>query len=152
MNSPGSIGCEMRPSLPKSSWLKKPYTESTMTRYFDSDFDLPRPTKVKLAKFALAGTVVVVSLVGILLAMALNSFKAALANRGISAPDLVSASVILAVLLALAAVLFWGFYLRSKGRNLPFRTCYFSKTNKLRAYPSMMSRKYLITRQPWSMA
>jgi len=81
-----------------------------MSRDFDSDFDLPRPTKVKFAKFALAGAVVTVSLVGILLTMALDSFKAALANVGISASNLCSVPVILAVLLALAVLIFLGFY------------------------------------------
>jgi hypothetical protein len=40
---------------------------------------------------------------------------------------------------------------RSKGRNLPCRTCCFLKTNKLPGCPWMMCRKSPITRQPWSM-
>jgi hypothetical protein len=61
-----------------------------MTNDFDCEFDLPRPTKVKFAKIAFAGAAATVAVVGVLLSFALDSFKTALANVGVSAPSFLS--------------------------------------------------------------
>jgi hypothetical protein len=81
-----------------------------MNHDFDSDFPLPRPTKIKFAKIAFGGAALVVSLVEILLGPALDSLKAALANVGISAPEFLSFPTILLVPIVLFALCFAGIY------------------------------------------
>jgi hypothetical protein len=81
-----------------------------MTEDFDSDFDLPRPTKLILAKKAFAGSAVTVAVVGALLTIALDSFRSDLANVGLSAPSFLSFPTLGVALAVLFALSFLGYY------------------------------------------
>ena len=82
-----------------------------MTRDFDSEIELPWRLKLRLAGYAFAGAAVGMSLVGVILKLAvLDSFEAALANLGISAPNLLSLPMILSVLLILVGLFSLGLY------------------------------------------
>jgi len=76
----------------------------------DSDFDLPWPTKVKLAKFALAGAAIVVAAVGANFSFAFDSFRSALAGVGIDATNFPPVAFEVAVLAVIFVVVFLGIY------------------------------------------
>jgi hypothetical protein len=81
-----------------------------MTNDFDCEFDLPRPTKVKFAKIAFAGAAATVAVVGVLLSFALDSFKTALANVGVSAPSFLSFPTLVGGLAVLFVLVLLGSY------------------------------------------
>jgi len=81
-----------------------------MPRNFDLNFEFPLPTKLKLAGYASVCALIVVSLVGFLLRLALNFFEAALVKLGVAVSNLLSGYTILSALLLLYIVLFSGFY------------------------------------------
>jgi hypothetical protein len=90
-----------------SSRNPKPYC---MNDDFDSDFDLPRPTKLKFAKEALVGAAATVVAIGAYFSFALDSFRAALANVGIDATNFPPVVLEAAVLVGLFVVVFLGIY------------------------------------------
>ncbi len=81
-----------------------------MTEDFDSDFDLPRPTKVKFAKIAFAGAAATVAVIAAFLSFALDSCKTALANIGFSAQSYLSFPTLAAGLAVLFVLVFVGIY------------------------------------------
>ena len=82
----------------------------TMSDDFDSDFDLPWPTKVKAAKIAFAGAVATAVIIGAILSVVLDSFQTALANVGIAAPNLLPLSVQVAGVAGFFSFVFLGIY------------------------------------------